>query len=312
MAAARPFRFGLQVLAAESRTALVERARRAEAHGFSILQTADHLDELLPPLVTLATVAEATTALRLGTLVLNNDLRHPVVLAREAAAVYLLSEGRLELGMGAGHGEPEYRSAGLPFDRPGVRIARLAESLAVLDGLLAGREVTSHGTHYTVTAARVFPRPVQRPRPPLLVGGGGRKVLALAARTADVVGLTGTGPTRADGRHLVPSHWAPAAVDAQVAHVRAESEAAGRPVPELHALVQVVTVSDDRRGALEAIRPHLPELSLEDLEGTPYLLVGTVDALVEQLQGARERWGISYVTVRDEALAPVVARLAGT
>ena len=310
--AVAPFRFGLQVLAADSRTALVERARRAEDLGFSILQTADHLDELLPPLVTLATVAGATTTLRVGTLVLNNDLRHPVVLAREAAAVDLLSDGRLELGIGAGHSEPEYRSAGLPFDPPGVRIDRLAESLALLDGLLAGDEVTVAGAHYTVTGARVFPRPVQQPRPPLLVGGGGRRVLALAARAADVVGLTGTGPTRADGRQHVPSHWAPGAVDAQVDHVRAAAAAAGRSTPEIHALIQVVAVTDDRRSALERIQPHVPELSLEDLEGTPYLLVGTLDAIVEQLQAARERWGISYVTVRDEALAPVVARLAGT
>jgi probable F420-dependent oxidoreductase len=303
----------LQVLTADSRTALVERTRRAEDLGFDIVQTADHLDELLPPLVTLATVAEATTTLRVGTLVLNNDLRHPVVLAREAAAVDLLSDGRLELGMGAGHGEPEYRSAGISFDRPGIRIDRLAESLALLDGLLTGQVVTMAGAHYTVTGATAFPRPVQAPRPPLLVGGGGRKVLALAARAADAVGLTGTGPTRPDGRHLVPSHWAPAAVDDQVAHVRAGAGAAGRPVPELHALVQVVTVTDDRRSALEAIARHLPELSLEDLEGTPYLLVGSVDAIVEQLEAARERWGISYVTVRDEeAMAPVVARLGRT
>ena len=307
------FRFGLQLLTADSRAALVERARRAEDLGFDIVQTADHLDELLPPLVTLATVAEATTTLRVGTLVLNNDLRHPVVLAREAAAVDLLSDGRLELGMGAGHSEPEYRSAGIPFDRPATRVERLAESLALLDGLLRGDEVTAAGTHYTVTGARVFPRPVQRPRPRLLVGGGSRRVLALAARAADVVGLTGTGPTRPDGRQHVPSHWAPAAVDEQVAHVRAEAAAVGRAAPELHALVQVVDVTDDRRGALEAIQRHVPEVTVEDLEGTPYLLVGSVDAIVEQLQAARERWGISYATVRDEeAMAPVIAELAGT
>jgi probable F420-dependent oxidoreductase len=307
-----PFRFGLQVVTADSRAALVERARVAEDLGFDIVQTADHLDEVLPPLVTLAAVASATTTLRVGTLVLNNDLRHPVVLAREAAAVDLLSDGRLELGIGAGHSEPEYRSAGLRFDRPGVRIDRLAEALAVLDGLLRGEEVTHAGTHYTVTGARVFPRPVQDPRPPLLVGGGGPRLLGLAARTADVVGLTGTGPTREDGRNHVPSHWSPASVDAQVGHVRAEAAGAGRLAPELHALVQVVNITDDRRGALQAVHRHLPELTREDLEGTPYLLVGSVDSMVEQLQAARERWGISYVSVRDEALAPVVARLAGT
>lgn len=310
--AVAPFRFGLQVARADSRAALVDRARRAEDLGFDVLQTADHLDEVLPPLVTLAAVATATSTLRLGTLVLNNDLRHPVVLAREAAAVDLLSDGRLELGIGAGHSEPEYRSAGLRFDRPGVRIDRLAESLAVLDGLLRGEEVTHAGTHYTVTGATVSPRPVQHPRPPLLVGGGGPRLLGVAARTADVVGLTGTGPTRPDGRNHLASHWAPGAVDAQVAHVRAEAAGAGRPAPELQALVQVVTVTDDRRGALQAVQRHLPELTIDDLEGTPYLLVGTVDSMVEQLLAARERWGFSYVSVRDEALAPVVAALAGT
>jgi probable F420-dependent oxidoreductase len=313
MAHPRRFRFGVQFHTATDGADLATRARRAEELGFSTAFFPDHFGDQLAPVPALMAIADATAQLRIGTLVLDNDYRHPVVLAKETATLDLLSDGRLELGLGAGHSEPEYRSAGLRFDRPGVRIERLGESLALLDGLLRGDEVTRTGAHYAVTGARVFPRPVQQPRPPFLVGGGGRRLLALAARTADVVGLTGTGPTRADGRNHVPSHWAPAAVDAQVAHVRTEAAAAGRPPPELHALVQVVTVTDDRRAVLEAISRHLRELSLEDLEGTPYLLVGSVDAIVEQLQAARERWGISYVTVRDEeAMAPVVARLAGT
>ena len=307
-----PFRFGLQVATAPSRAALAERARRAEGLGFSVLHLADHLDEVLPPLPGLVTVAEATTTLRVGTLVVNSDLRHPVVLAREAAAVDLLSDGRLELGLGAGHAEPEYRSAGVPFDRAPVRIARLGEALTIVKGLLAGEEVTFSGRYHRVTGHRVHPLPVQRPRPPVLVGGGGRLVLALAAREADIVGFTGLGAAAdAGGHHRVPSGFSPASVDGQVAAVRAAAGDRAGDI-ELHALVQAVAVTDDRGAAVGRLGRHFPTLTPTDLEATPYLLVGSVDGLVEALQARRERFGISYYSVRDEALAPVVARLAGT
>ncbi len=155
----------------------------------------------MPPIPALVAAANATTTLRLGTLVPNNDWRHPVVLAREAAALDLLSDGRFELGLGAGHSGPEYRSAGVDFDPAATRVARLGEAVTIVKGLLAGDEVTFAGEHYRVEAHRVHPRPVQGPRPPVLIGGNGRALLHLAAREADIVGLSGTGRTKADGQH---------------------------------------------------------------------------------------------------------------
>ncbi len=310
----RPFRFGLQVARADSRASLADAARQAEDLGFATLQVPDHLLDVLPPLLPLVTAAEATTTLRVGTLVLNNDLRHPVLLAREAAAVDMLTDGRLELGVGAGHAEPEYRSIGLPFDRPSVRVERLGEALGLLDRLLRGEEVTFTGRHYRVEAHRVHPLPVQRPRPPLLVGGGNRRLLADVARVADIIGLTGTGRTMADGQSHEPTGFPAAAVDERVALIR---RAAGERWPdlELHCLVQAVVQTDDRRGSAERLARRLPPLTPADVLDSPFLLVGTVDSMVEDLQARRERFEISYVTVRPDArdvLAPVIGRLAGT
>jgi probable F420-dependent oxidoreductase len=193
----KELRFGLHVLAPSGRDEWVTVAGQAEELGFSVLTVADHLvDGCISPFAALGVAAEATSTLRLGTLVLNNDLRHPAVVAREVLALDSLSAGRVELGLGAGHGFPEYESAGIRFDDGATRVGRLAEAIEVFDGLLRGNDVNFRGAHYQLRAHRAWPPATQRPRPPLLVGGNGRKLLRIAAARADTVGLSGTGRTK--------------------------------------------------------------------------------------------------------------------
>ena len=309
----RPFRFGVSVWSADSRAAWVELARKAEALGYSTFLIPDHLQQIFPPLVPLVSAADATSTLRVGTFVLNNDFRHPVLLAREAAAIDLLSDGRLELGIGAGHMRSEYEEAGLPFDPAPVRIERLAEAVQIVKAMLADGIASHAGRHYQVTEHRVYPAPVQKPRPPILIGGNGPRLLTLAAQEADIVGFTGLGFPR--GATTVDvTGFAPSSVDQRVHLVR---EAAGQRFDqlELNALVQRLVVTEDRRQAADEIVDRWPDLSVEDVLGSPYLMLGTVDQIVEALQAQRERWGFSYYVVREpmmEAFAPVVARLAGT
>jgi probable F420-dependent oxidoreductase len=182
----RPFRFGVVGEGIRSGRQLLERACRAEELGYATLLLRDHFvaepfGDQLAPMVALTAAAAATRTLRVGSLVLDNDYRHPVLLAKEAATLDLLSGGRFELGIGAGWLREEYRRAGMPFDAPGVRVGRFEESLRVLKGLLAGPAFTFAGAHYSVTGLEGFPRPVQRPRPPILVGAGSKRMLGIAA-----------------------------------------------------------------------------------------------------------------------------------
>jgi probable F420-dependent oxidoreductase len=224
--------------------------------------------------------------------VLNNDFRHPAVLAREAATIDLLTDGRLELGIGAGHAATEYAQIGLPFDPARTRVERLGEALEIRTRLFAGETVTFAGEHYRVDGHALYPAR----RPTLLVDGNGDALLRLAARHADVVGLTGLGPALGAGaRHRV--EWAPEEIDAKVAIVRA---AAGdrRGQVELQALIQHVEITGDRLDVATRLAAHLgadPELVL----GSPYLMLGTVDEIVEALHRARERWGFTYLVTRD-------------
>jgi probable F420-dependent oxidoreductase len=308
----RPFRFGVNLRAADSRAQWIEKAKKVEDLGFSTALVPDHIVELMPPLLSLATAAEATTTLRLGTFVLNNDFRHPVLVAREAAALDLLSDGRFELGIGAGHMQSEYDQAGIPFDPAPVRFERLGESVRIITSLLAGETTSLDGRHYQVRDHVLYPLPRQQPRPPLLIGGNGKKLLALAAREADIVGLTGLGFPK--GAAVVDvTGFKPELVDERVAWVR---EQAGERFAgiELNVLVQRVILTDDRRQVAAELAAQWPALSADDILETPYLLIGTVDQMVESLQRSRERWGISYVATHEpfqDALAPVVARLAG-
>jgi probable F420-dependent oxidoreductase len=308
----KPFRFGVNVWRATSRAEWVEKARKLEDLGYAVLAVPDHLADLVAPLPALVSAAEATTRLRVGTHVLNNDLRHPVLVARETATVDLLTDGRFELGVGAGHMQSEYDQAGLGFDAAGTRVARLAEAVTIIKGLLTGEPVTFAGRHYRVTSHQSYPLPVQRPHPPVLVGGNGRQLLTLAAQEADIVGLTGF-TLRRGGTAPDFAGWKIAGIEERMQLIR---EAAGDRYTrlELNVLVQRVVVTDNRRHAAEELTSRWPQLRPEEILQCPYVLLGTVEQIVEELQAHRERWGISYYVIFEpyvEAFAPVVARLAG-
>src|SRR5262245_25758198 len=305
----RPFRFGVSMRSAGSRAEWVDKARKVEDLGFAVLSVPDHLAELPAPIPALIAAAQATSRLRVGTMVLNNDLRHPVVMAREAATLDLLSDGRLELGLGAGHMKSEYDEAGLAFERGRVRVERLAEAVTIVKRLFAGEPITYAGRHYRVTGHTIHPRPVQRPRPPILIGGHGPRLLTLAAAEADIVGLTGI--TFARGG-VAPdfSGFRTADVDARVQLVR---DVAGARFAELElsALLQRVVIGD-RRALAEGLTQRWSTLSVDDVLASPFVLLGSVNEMAEQLQAQRARWGISYYVVQEPyaaALAPAVARL---
>jgi probable F420-dependent oxidoreductase len=310
----RRFRFG--VLAKQARPAAEFRdlARRAEDLGFATFFMPDHfVEHPLAPIPGIMAAAAATTTLRVGTLVLGNDYKHPVVLANEAATIDLLSDGRLELGVGAGWMTADYEQGGFDLDPAAVRIARLDESLTVIKGLMADGPFTFHGEHYRIDGLDGEPKPVQRPHPPIVVGGGGPKVLAVAAKHAQVVGINANlSAGQGDHPDSIRSLTA-AATDEKLARLR---EAAGARFDELEiqTLTGFVFVTDDRAPIAEGIASAFGvpvEVALE----TPAVLVGTADQIVEDLVARRERWQMSYVVVPEEfvdAMAPVVAALAGT
>src|SRR6266566_1163124 len=187
----KPFRFGVNVGRVRARAEWAETARKIEHLGYSVLTVPDHLADLFAPMPAVLSAAEATKHLRVGTNVLNNDFRHPVLVAREAATVDLLTDGRLELGLGAGYVKSEYEQVGLRFDLGGARVERLAEAVVIVRRLLTGERVTFAGRHYRVTDHTVYPLPVQQPHPPILIGGNGPQLLTLAAKEADIISLTG-------------------------------------------------------------------------------------------------------------------------
>jgi probable F420-dependent oxidoreductase len=313
MTAHRRFRVGVQMSHASTRAEWKEKAKQAEALGYDILVMADHFGAQFAIGPALAVVAEATTTLRIGTLVLQNDLRHPALVAMEVATLDVLSDGRFELGIGAGGSfMPDYEWTGIPFDSPGARVSRLEESLRVLKGLFAEGSFTFAGRHYTITEFDGRPKPIQQPHPPILIGGGGPRVLALAAREADIVGVLPT--MHPDGGRFRMEECTAAAFAQQVALIR---HAAGARFPnlELHVLLQRLVVTDDARRACEELSREWTPLTPAEVRETPYMLIGTIDDIAETLNTRREQFGISYLVVfeRDmEAFAPVVARLAGT
>jgi probable F420-dependent oxidoreductase len=314
---ARPFRFAVGAGTSTDRRALVERARLAESLGYSTFLASDHIMGQLAPLQMLSTVVEATTVLRVGTFVLNNDLRHPAVLAQELASLDLLSGGRLEIGLGAGWNIDEYRAAGLSYDRHPVRFARMSEALTVLKGLFADAPFSFAGKHYQIGAIDGLLKPHQRPHPPFLIGGGGRPALTFAAREAQIVGLAPRLPRPAEPD--VQSLLAEATAE-KVAWVRA---AAGEHFADLelntYASLGTAQITDDARGAARGLAERLKErygceLTDEEMLESPHSFIGTVDQLVQKCLMLRERYGISYIfpIAEPAAFAPVVERLAGT
>ncbi len=311
MACDRRFRFGAQMSFAGTRDEWVAKARRVEELGYSTLCVPDHFDDQLAPFPALMAAAAATTTLRVGTLVLDNDYRHPLITAKEAATVDLLSGGRLELGMGAGWLRSDYEQSGIALDPPAVRIDRLEEGLAVVKGLLAGGKFSFCGRHYTVTLHPGTPLPAQRPRPPILVGGGGRRILALAGREADIVSVNFDLSSGAIGTHLGATATAGATAE-KVGWVR---EAAGARFDdiELSHTAYLSMVTEDRDAVAAGLGSGFG-LDGDQVLAMPNFAIGTVAQIADELERRRDELGFSYVVVGGEcheAMAPVVARLAG-
>jgi probable F420-dependent oxidoreductase len=312
MAHPRKFRFGVQEFNAASGTEWAETARKAEDLGYSTLFMPDHFGEQLAPVPALMAAADATTELNVGALVFDNDYKHPVVLAKEMATIDILSGGRLELGIGAGWMATDYEQAGIPYDPPGVRVDRMVEGIAVMKGLFADGAFSHQGEHYTITEMDALPKPVTKPHPPFLIGGGGKRVLGIAAREADIVGINPNLKAGEVGPEAAADATA-AATDRKVGWVR---DAAGARFDdiELNCLMFACIPTDDRPGTTEMMA-GLFGISPDEMDDVPHALIGTVDEMCEDLESRRERWGFSYFVVQADAidaLAPVIARLAGT
>ena len=311
MAYDRKFRFGVQVSSATSAADWRDKARKVEDLGYSTLYMPDHfIDTDLAPMVAIAFAAAHTTTLRIGHLVLANDYRHPAIAAKEGATIDTLSDGRLELGLGAGWNEAEYATLGIPFDAASTRVERLEEALAVIKGAWSGEKFSFSGKHYSITDYVGIPTPVQKPHPPIVVGGGGQRVLRLAGREADIVGIN---PNLRKG---VSSSLVMTSSLAQATRKKIEwvKEGAGDRFDDLELQIRyyLAAITEDEDGFAEAARLGVGSPRTRE---SGIALVGTVNQVIETLQRRREEWGVSYIVLGDdtcEAFAPVVAALAGT
>ena len=312
----KPFSFLADAFDATSARELGERARAAEDLGVTTFILPDHLVPQLAPVPYLATVAALTDRMRISAFVHNNDLRHPAVLAQELASLDVLSAGRLDVAIGAGWNEPEYRAVGLPFDPIRVRQARLAEAIAVLKGCFGPEAFSFSGEHYTITEYDAYPKPVQRPHVPFFIGGGGRTTLELAAREADIVGLA---PRILAGQRADPRSMTWAAAEEKIGWVR---EAAGDRFDDLSFNVYPsgapIIVTDDLRGEARKVIDRMKggtgiELTEQEIIDSPHIFIGSIDRFVEKFSELRERLGVnSFLVGSLDELGPVVERLAGT
>ncbi len=307
-----PFRFALQASQAASPDAWKALARKTEDLGYSTLYVPDHLEDQWAPMIALTVAAEATTTLRVGTLVLDNDFRHPVVLAKEAATLDLVTGGRFEFGMGAGWMTTDYQTSGIVMEPAAVRIAKLAESLDIMAQLWSSGRATLAGEHYTVTEAVGSPQPVTPGGPPLVIGGGSKRILTLAGQHAQIVSIV---PSLAAGV-MGPEMAAGAVIEKYAERVAWARDAAGDRAGDLElqcwtAVVQIVPNASEVFGAMAPVFNLTPE----QMAAAPLALVGTVEEITETLQKRREELGFSYIVVHEaemDALAPVIAALAGT
>jgi probable F420-dependent oxidoreductase len=297
---------------AGSRSEWIETAKKAESLGYSALLMPDHFGDQLSPIAALSTAAAVTEELRVGTLVFANDFRHPAVLAKETATLDLLSEGRLEVGVGAGWMTDDYTSTGIPHDRPGVRIDRMIESIQVLRGLWGEGAFSFDGEHYTITEMNGLPQPVQAGGPPIIVGGGGKRVLSTAARLANIVGVN---PNVGEGK-IGPEAIASMSAEATEEKMGWVRDAAGDRFDDIEiSILKFVTIITDDRDIVAGKVAAGMGMDAPTLLASPHTLVGTAEQVAEELIEQRERWQGSYVTVQSDALesfAPVVAALSGT
>ncbi len=312
----RPFRFLAGATEPVSAREFAERVRRAEAYGFDTLVFPDHLVEQLAPVPAMAMVATLSDRLRVAPFVLNNDLRHPAVLGHDLATLDLLSDGRLDVAIGAGWNRPEYEAIGISYDRPATRIDRLEEGIAVLKGYFGEAPFSFAGEHYTISELNGHPKPVQRPHPPFMIGGGGRRVLELAAREAQIVGLAPRAGREGRGDSASIT-W-----EATVEKVGWVRQAAGDRFTQLELNVYPSRVepriTDDARAALrvaaDEIGARLGERPDEaDLRDSPHIWIGSLEELTAKALRLRAELGVSSLMLGEvDELAPLVERLSGT
>ena len=308
----RPFRFGVQTKSAANRSEWIELVRKIEDRGYSSITMPDHFDDQLAPSVALMAAADATEQLRIGALVWCNDYRHPVLFAKEAATLDLLSEGRLELGLGAGWMASDYQQAGMTYDRPGVRIERMAESVAVLKGLFADGPFSFDGDHYTIDNLDSTPKPHQKPHPPFLIGGGGPRMLRTAGRLGDIVGVN---PNLSSGEITVETAK-DATAEKYEEKLQWVKEGAGDRFDDIELQLRtfIVQVTNERQATAEALAAGMG-ITVEEGLASPLSMVGSPSQIAEDLRQQRDRFGFSYIVLgveEYEAFAPVVAELAGT
>lgn len=308
----RPFRFAVQTSTAASGKEWRDRARKIEDLGYSTVYMPDHFGEQWGPIVGLTIAAEATTTLNVGALVFDNDYRHPVVLAKEMATLDLATEGRVEFGIGAGWMRTDYEESGIPYDEPKVRIDRMVEGLDVIRQLWRDGSASLKGEHYTITNAQGQPRPHTPGGPKLIIGGGGKRVLSIAAREADIIGVNPNLRAGAVGPEVAAS----AKGDVYRDRLQWIKDAAGARFDdiELQCLTFFVQFTDDSASAYANLAP-LFGLTPEEARDVPVALAGTVGEIAETLQRRREEFGLSYIVVHEpemEQFAEVVAKLAGT
>lgn len=307
----RPFRFGAEMMGPFPGLSWAESACRLEALGYATLVVPDHFHEGFGPITAMATAAMATTTLKVAPMVMNTDLRHPAVLARELASIDILSDGRLEVGLGAGYNPLDYRRSGIPMDPPGVRVDRLIEHVAVLKALWSDGPTNFVGEHYSIDDLDGSPKPFSPGGPPLLIAGGGRRMLRFAAQHADIIGVNvalASAPDETSARDGLPD-----SIDRKFEQLRAD---AGDRFGDLEfsAWLSVCTVTDDALAVGERLSGRFGAPADEVLQ-SPLVLAGTHAELIDRLHERRARWGYSYFIVQQpsiDELAPIVASLTGT
>jgi probable F420-dependent oxidoreductase len=306
------FRFGVTSYGASSALAWREKVERIEALGYTTVLVPDHFVEQIATIPALAMAAAYTKNLRVGSIVCSNDFRHPIMLAKEVATVDLLSNGRFELGIGAGWLKAEYDALGIPFDPPGKRVSRLEEAVKVIKAYFEDDEINFDGEYYQIRDGPGLdrtPRAVQLPRPPILIGAGGKRMLSMAAREADIIGITikvqanGSGP---DLRDIATT------LTEKIEWIRAEADTRTDEI-ELNIQTWAVVITEDREQAAAQLAGKFP-LPAEMLLNIPYLLIGTEEEIIDQIKNYQTRYGISYFSVFErhiEEFAPIVDVLAG-
>jgi probable F420-dependent oxidoreductase len=302
----RPFRFGMITGGAPTKKEWIEKVRKAEDLGYHTLLFGDHLFYDLTPVAAMVSGADVTTRLRFGTYMFGNDFRHPLLLAKEAATLDVLTDGRFDFGIGTGYWHQDYAHLGIPLDSPGVRIDRLEEALQIIKSFFAGKPFSFQGKHYTLQVDSTSPTPVQSPHPPILMGGGGKRMISLAAREADHVSINLR--TTRDGMLDYSS------VTAHATNQKLEwfCQAAGDRIDQIE-LSALVTIHESVEQFYAQWGTNESELPAGDVMNSPHALIGSEDAMVEKLLANRERFGISHFIFFEpvDASAGIVKRLSG-